>query len=248
MSRVRLSKTEILNGLKKNGIVRLPSFFDAPVVAQLREEALSLLDGRQKVGLKAKAVTAEQSPALARVLHDDTFKEIALGYDRNCRFFVDARITHHTRPGQRALTDTHFDMQRSLKFMIYLSDVDKSSAAFRYCLGSHRRNTAFRSRYLLMGGAPKELPNVAGPAERFVFADMEGPRGTLLIFDTDGFHTGGHLLPGRERLLVRSRTLLSGWYDHPILKEVAQRNPLRPLAARLAPQGRGATAGKARAQ
>jgi YHS domain-containing protein len=39
---------------------------------------------------------------------------------------------------------------------------------------------------------------------------MEGPGGTLIVFDTDGFPSAGILQEGK-RLLVRARTQLSGW-------------------------------------
>jgi hypothetical protein len=241
-----LAAKQVVRELEKNGVVCLQSFFDRRSVEKMRGEAISLLGARQ--WRKRTPRDLEQRfPALYEALNSDVFREIAVGYDPKCQFFCDAIVEHDTSAGE-IITDIHFDMMRSLKFMIYLADVDKSSAAFRYCLGSHQDNRKLRDRFLLMGGRLPKLPNVPGPNEDHILTDIEGPSGTLIVFDTDGFHSAGLLQEGKERLLVRGRTLLSGWFDHSFLRFAAELNPLRFFAPLLAPKGRLATRGKARAK
>jgi hypothetical protein len=238
------SAAQIVRELGDQGVVCLQSFFDASSVARMRKEATALLDARPVLRVEP-ATLDHRFPSLAQAFNSDLFREIAVGYDPKCKFLCDVVIEHDTKAGQE-ITDIHFDMLRSLKFMIYLSDVDRQSAAFRYCLGSHLENSKFRNRFLLMGGSLEELPNVARPSESYMLKNMEGPSGTLIVFDTDGFHSAGMLQEGRERLLIRSRSLLSGWFDHAVLRRVARLNPLQVFAPALAPLGRGASRGKAK--
>jgi hypothetical protein len=252
-----LSAKEIVRQLKETGAVCLQSFFDPQWVENMRREAATLLTtthngvtdnfnpGGPSVRIDSKVFDSPHFSSFGQALNSNLFREIAIGYDQKSRFFVDAVITQDRIPCK--LTDIHFDLKRSLKFMIYLSDVDKGCAAFRYCLGSHRENRKFRHRFLLMGGLVKELPNIPGPTERLVLTDMEGPRGTLIVFDTEGFHSAGTLQDGNERLLIRARSLLGGRFDYRLFREVAERSPLRLLLPLLVPEGRQATRGSARA-
>jgi len=184
------------------------------------------------------------------VFDSDFFlKEIARGYHSRSGFvFYRGVCVDHAHRFGKTITATHFDTKRCLKFMIYLSDVGKEDAAFSYCPGSHLENTKLRNRFLLMGGALQDIPNVPGPSESYELVPMEGPRGTLIVFDTDGFHSAGTLQEGRERFLVRAGVLLGGWFDNRTLRSAAQLNPLRFLASSLAPKERLRTRGSSRAR
>jgi Phytanoyl-CoA dioxygenase (PhyH) len=259
MGRSAPSAGEIVVALEESGVVCLPSLFDVPFVEDMRREALMVLSAApdhmttfrtdqpsgRLVWVHPEVLRAPRFPFLGQALRSDLVREIATGYDPKCDFFRNATITHDHRP--RKITDIHFDDKRSLKFMIYLCDVDKDSAAFRYCLGSHRKNRKLRNRYLLMGGRLEEIPNILAPDEQVVLTDMEGPAGTLVIFDADGFHAAGSLKDGKERLLIRSRTALSGWFNNRILQQVAKQNPLRAFAPWIVPKGRQASRGYLRA-
>jgi hypothetical protein len=127
-------------------------------------------------------------------------------------------------------------------------DADKDSAAFRYCPGSHAENLKLRNRLLALGGNPKRLPNAAGPSEDIALIDVEGPAGTLIIFDSEGFHSAGSLKAGRERLIARWRNPLSSWFDNKFLRSTAELNPLKYLVTLAVPKGRYATGGSAQAK
>jgi len=259
MGRRAPSAGEIVAKLEESGAVCLPSFFDASFVEEMRREALMLLSAPadhvttfrtdqpsgRLVWVHPEVLQEARFPFISQAFRSDLFREIAVGYDPKCDFFRNAGVVHNHKPLK--ITDIHFDMHRSLKFMIYLCDVDKDSAAFRYCLGSHRKNRKLRNLYHLMGGRVEEIPNIPAPDEQVVLTDMEGPSGTLVIFDTDGFHAAGSLKDGKERLLIRSRTVLSGWFNNRILQHVAKQNPLRVFAPWIVPNGRQATRGFLRA-
>ncbi len=251
------SPAYVVQQLRERGAVSFPGFFPEATVALVRSEALALLDnpvdgvkaepnpGGAGVRIDPRLLAGGGLPGITAALRSDLFQRIARGYDPRSSFCFDAVITHDKVPCK--LTDVHFDTRRSLKFMIYLSDVRRENAAFRYAYGTHRANCSARNRFLLAGGRLNDLPNVPGRSEQVELLDIEGPAGTLIVFDTDGFHSAGLLTPGRERLLIRSRTLLSGWFNYTVLRKVAELNPIGFLLRPPVPEGRRATGGTARA-
>lgn len=251
------SSAQVAEQVRERGAVCFPGFFPQATVAAVRSEALALLDtpvngvkaepnpGGAGVRIEPALLMGSLVPGIAAVLRSDFFQQIARGYDPKSSFCFDAVITHDRIPCK--LTDVHYDSRRALKFMIYLSDVRRENAAFRYAYGTHRANREARHRFLLAGGKLADLPNVPGPSERLELADIEGPAGTLIVFDTDGFHSAGLLGPGKERLLIRSRTLLSGWFNHRVLRKAAELNPIRFFLRPPVLEGRRPTGGSARA-
>ena len=251
MARGNPRPDQVVRRLKEDGVVCLPSFFDEHTTKNMRAEAMTALKkrrrGRRTVRVRPKRRGSRRFPTLARVFYSDFLKEIARGYHPRSEFVFDRGVcVDHANRSDKTITAKHFDMKRSLKFMIYLSDVGKEDAAFSFCPGSHSENTKLRNRFLLMGGKLKDIPNVPGPNESYELVPMEGPRGTLIVFDTDGFHSAGTLQEGRERFLVRAGILLGGWFDNRTLRSAAQLNPLRFLASSLAPKERLQTRGSSR--
>ncbi len=252
------SAKEVVRELKQKGALCLPSFFDAQSVKEMRAEADALLteqiegvnsldphpSGRM-VWVTPQVFNERRFARLGEAFTSAFCREIAASYEPRCKFFRGAMITHDYKPCK--ITDIHFDASPALKFMVYLTDVDKDSAAFRYCLGSHRQNRKLRNRYLLMGGQLKDIPNIPGPAEQIALTDLEGPAGTLILFDTDGFHSAGSLKQGRERLLIRATTFRRDWYHSRVFQNAKIRNPLRIFVPLVVPKGRQATRGYTRA-
>jgi hypothetical protein len=256
-SREHFVAGDIVRELQERGAVCLPGFFDRATAEDMRREALELLsdpiDGVKKTNIpggpsvvinKPAVLNPPRFPALGRALRSDLLKNVSMGYDPKGTFFTRAHITQSITPAK--ITDIHFDSFRFLKFMVYLSDVDRACAALRYCFGSHLDNRNFRYRFLRAGGKIIDLPNVPAPSETVLLEDLEGPQGTLIIFDSDGFHSAGTLQPGKERLLIRTHTKLSGWFNNETLRRVAEFNPLKFFVPSMAP-GRSATGGRTRA-
>jgi hypothetical protein len=245
--------------LRRDGIFVLPGLLEAARVAELRREVDTMLTspgagmgfegnpGGPSVRLLMDRVEPAAIPATVALFRSVALEEIAREYLSDCAFCADAVITHHVRVGTH--TDVHFDTRRSLTCMIYLNDVDRGNAAFRYAAGTHRANHAFRIAYMRAAGAPESLPNIPAPEERMELADIEGPAGTLILFDSDGFHSAGTLSAGRERMAIRSRSLARHWLEGRLLKRFIRSvfNPFR-LKPPLVPAGRRTTSGQARAQ
>lgn len=109
------------------------------------------------------------------------------------------------------ITHTHFDYFRTIKAMVYLDDTGEDNGAFRYAAGTHRRNAKFRQSFLAKGYSLTSMPNIV-KSDQVSDHGIEmqpycGAAGTLLVFDTEGFHTGGVIRPGCARRTIRSRSL-----------------------------------------
>lgn len=243
--------------LQQDGIAVWPGILDAARVVELRREADAILaspgpgmgfegnPGGSSVRLLMDRVEPAALPATIAILRSATLEAITRAYLSDCDFCADAVIAHDVRG---AGPDVHFDMRRSLKCMIYLNDIDSGHAAFRYAAGTHRLNGAFRVAYVRAAGAPESLPNIPAPEEQIELTDIEGPAGTMILFDSDGFHSAGILSAGRERLLIRSRSLARHWLDGRLARRFIRSalNPFR-LKPPVVPAGRQATWGHARA-
>ena len=111
------------------------------------------------------------------------------------------------------ITDVHFDTERSLKFLIYLLDTDVSNGAFAYARGSHVENTAYRAKFLSQGGHLQELQNCPAETESDTInlEPLVGPAGSMIIFDTDGWHSAGRLENDtKERRAIRLESKFAG--------------------------------------
>jgi hypothetical protein len=102
----------------------------------------------------------------------------------------------------------HFDRWRSLKAMVYLTDVGEGDGAFSVVPGSHKRGAELRRSYrnLPYGIRPNRVVSDF-PEDYKKPVKILGPAGTLILFDSDIFHSGGDIYEGRERKLIRSH-----WY------------------------------------
>ena len=122
--------------------------------------------------------------------------------------------------------------------------------ALRFAKGTHRENTQFRKRFLVRGSRVADIPNIPAPDEEVEPETVAAPAVSLLVFDTDGFHSAGTLAPGQERKSLTSTSypsrlspvLRPRWYSPQGLRE-SRLNPLRAFAPH-APAGRVQTHGR----
>ena len=120
-------------------------------------------------------------------------------------------FAHEYKP--MSISEVHFDSRRSLKFMIYLRDTDVENGAFEYMKGSHLDNAAYREEYLGRGGQILDLQNLFSSAEpnNVELRPNAGGAGSLIVFDTDGWHSAGSLSDTKkERKVIRTRYLFGG--------------------------------------
>lgn len=100
----------------------------------------------------------------------------------------------------------HFDRVRSFKFFLYLSDIDVSCGALHLSPKSREQGTKL-NKFMEEKGLYEDRRRLEESAPEYVEAfppePIEGPAGTLIVFDTDTFHKGGVVEEGKERLIVR---------------------------------------------
>ena len=151
---------------------------------------------------------AQLDPKLKSIVHNEVVGEIFA--KRSCSP-KDVCITNEVN--SEAITRNnylHFDRLRSLKMLVYLTDVCEDSGPFVVCPGTHMIGAKLRRSF-------KSAPSYEGKKNRIKidYPDLEyadelpivGPPGTTILFDSDAFHKGGDISSGKSRMVIRSH-----WY------------------------------------
>jgi hypothetical protein len=211
--------------------------------------------GRNGLAMIPATEIRSRFPALRRSFYTDWSRAVARGYlGSHCAYQERVVCTHELRE-LHPITAPHFDSLRSLKFLIYLLDTDERNGAFRFAPGTHTANAESAQAWRDAGGRVRDTPNVATEDEAGALQSVNGPAGTLVVFDSDGFHSGGMLQPGTERRVVRAqcyprprlhlqpRRLSTQWFREVVWNPLLRRSPVpsRPATSghsnvRAAPQ------------
>jgi len=94
----------------------------------------------------------------------------------------------------------HYDRGLGLKFFVYLNPVNRENGAFRYDLGSHKSNAV---KQALSWQSEFPILNYVPESEVRRITHLEGAAGSVILFDTAGYHRAGTLEHGGERWVVR---------------------------------------------
>ena len=194
---------------EKNGFIILPEFYK--ITEEHLENADSLMTdygykiGRRHATHNYKALPENLKSLVCneeiRLFFNSFFKEIL-----SCR---DVMITHEYKHDVMERNNwLHFDRWKSLKAMVYLTDVDESNGAFSVVPATHTKASVLRRN-------AKSLPYSLRPnrikldyPQYYKEPDLVlGKAGTLILFNSDVFHVGGNISEGTERMLIRSH-----WY------------------------------------
>lgn len=221
--RIDVSKT--IATLQSDGICFFEALFDHDTVIGLNDDFQNAFDklppgvnmgpkhppGRIAV-ITTSMCEAVSLPTIFSIFMSLQFKAISDAILTKDSIYNDMIVLTHEKIA-KPITDLHFDTQRSLKFLIYLLDTDVSNGAFSYAKRSHIENSAYRKKFLSQGGYLQELQNVPSEIESDTI-DLEpitGPAGSVVIFDTDGWHSAGRLEDDtKERRIIRSRSVFAG--------------------------------------
>ena len=136
------------------------------------------------------------------------------GYVLNDEIFATYEVQSH-----QPILPWHYDRQQSLKFYIYLSETTRINGAFEYVPGSHREGRYRANYHLIRGIRHQDLPNDIPEDEIINPVTIDGSAGDLIIFDADGFHRGGVVQEGKERMVIRG-------HSHPLPKLPQRRSRL----------------------
>ncbi|MFE6554975.1 phytanoyl-CoA dioxygenase family protein [Streptomyces sp. NPDC057746] len=186
---------------------------------------LSRRYGRTVTGEQLKLTmpeVGEQHRDIAEIFRSPALAEIANGYlgkpNTLNRWVI---LTNDYRAADEIL-DFHFDDIGTLKFLVYLDDVDENNGPFEAIPGTHLRTRDIRIqewlrlddynkiRFKVFSSFSEELFYVLyGQFKMFMRAkrvQFTGPAGSLAVFDTDTLHRAGHLAEGKHRRVARSST------------------------------------------
>jgi diketogulonate reductase-like aldo/keto reductase len=169
--------------------------------------------------------------------HDDLGDEVAVPTD--LRAAIDAYFGLKTKIDAQSVLSTpgrldfarrqqlwHSDVEDLLTVKVYtfLTDVDASSGALEYIAESHPKGRFAVPVAELWKHSFVKDPT---PAHTFQVSDellfrhvrpdllrrLEGPAGTVVVFDARGLHRGGHVLQGVRQVAITSHTAPN--YAHP---------------------------------
>ncbi len=116
--------------------------------------------------------------------------------------FMSEIFVHNTPETTEPLSGgLHWDRAQTLKFWIYLNDLEVENGPMRIELDSVQKNAAIRSSAKdpskLVGG----VDNIVEPENEVVY--LTAPAGSVMIHDTDASHGATPVAKGKQRQIIR---------------------------------------------
>ncbi|MGM1061355.1 phytanoyl-CoA dioxygenase family protein [Saccharothrix sp. Mg75] len=164
---------------------------------------------RPGTGSRAARLVTDQIAAILpetfTFLTDTTLRGIAGSYlgrtaTINHAAYLTLDVAHST-----PVTELHYDRKHALKAFLCLTPACRAYGAPEFVPGSHRHSKMIREAHLGAGIPESDLPIEFGHDGR-VAISMNSPAGSLAIFDTDCLHSGGRVLPGKLRRVLRGHS------------------------------------------
>lgn len=205
--------------LREYGMVHIPNFIPAEDIASLREEFEELFkqsagwirtvnyEHGRALSVHREGIDTNKFPVFARTFDDDMMKLLTDQYLGKPNLVNNDIYITHDKPNPEPINPLHFDKILSLKFFLYLLDTTEESGAFQFIPRSHLIGRELANEHLRYGGRMETIGNRTTEQNMIDQAmPIEGPAGTMIIFDTDGYHRGGVVQPGRERMVMRGHS------------------------------------------
>ena len=219
---------EVSNFVRQFGAAVLPNFVAQSTLEELQSEfravlkqpnnayarPLSYQPGRA-VELSRNALPVEHYQTICSFFGSPWMRAVADSYMGHL-FLLNYELyaTHEFIPATD-IAPTHHDKLWTLKFMLYLNDIDVDCGAFGVIPGSAASARArFRGIFekhglkrLSMNDArytAMENDNVSVDLPPVI--DIIGAAGTLIVFDSDTYHHAGSVSTSRERMILRGHT------------------------------------------
>ena len=204
-------KEDIVESLSKYGIAVIHNYVDESRLEKLRIESLDLLGVKTKDRLQIdecsmqrlplKELNSEKYPIMSSLTNDEIFGYVTKDFFHPYSNRLENVYIHRDVNKMAFNSVWHMDPVTTVKFYVYLNDVDKTNGAFKYNLGSHREGY-YRLMYKRQTGDTH--PTFGIPEEEILNAvDIEAKAGTMVIFNPIGTHSAGKIEKGKERLVIR---------------------------------------------
>jgi ectoine hydroxylase-related dioxygenase (phytanoyl-CoA dioxygenase family) len=166
-------------------------------------------------------------PLIWETFNQEFIRNVAVGY-----LGAPATVSRHIiltedhGPAEH-VTPYHFDELNSLKFLLYLEDIDEENAPLTVIPGTHEQGRRIREHEWLRVDDYDRIRSRIFEAfsEEFCYSvfgafkallltrtvALTGPAGSVIVFDTDLLHQGGMLAEGRERKVMRGSCYRGFW-------------------------------------
>ena len=205
----------ILSLLETHGLVVIDTYLDTETNTQLLSEFEEILSGgdnehqfqkpysqgRCSVVAREK-ISGTAIPTTKEVFSRPFMENLAKTYvGEDVKFNYEIYVVNDVVGSKHVANDLHFDVTKSFKFFMYLTDTTAENGAFGCVPGSHSKSTEIRKE---LGGNVnyEDLSSSRTlPCEEEDVIPIEGPAGSLIIFNTEVFHRAGHVSQGERKVM-----------------------------------------------
>jgi len=208
-----------LEKLAEEGVLILENFLDEDSLNSLLQEYdqilatennyISKLDYPQGVArrIEFNDLDAITFPKTSEVFNMEFMRKVAdryLGTPNHFNHEIYVAKDEHEKVN--ALNELHYDKLSTLKFFLYLNDIDESNGAFEAVPGSHLLAQSIMEFYRKRGKKISKLPNRQLPEELQNAVPMVAKAGSLIVFTTDTYHRAGRVEAGKNRKIMRAHS------------------------------------------
>jgi len=218
MQKIKLNKfdknlhSNIKNVVAKYGICIIENFIDLKELESFKIELNQVLSSdiennrevksNYTVMKKLSFNSIKNFEKIYNFCNFDLYKRLAENFFNTKYFNIREEVyMHRDENGADRNTQWHQDPQTSIKFFLYLQDTDETNGAMQYSLGSHSDGIYRLKSLRLMG----ETTPTYGRDEDFISTPviLSAKAGSLLVFNTAGFHRAGNIEQGKKREVIR---------------------------------------------
>jgi len=218
INNLKISKSEkdlqnrIKNIVTEYGVCIIENFFNLDDLANLKNELNAILnsDIEKSRDIKTnhtlmKRLSINSTKPFSNIFNFcnfQLFKTLASDFfSTNNNDIKEEVYIHKDKDGADNNVKWHQDPQVSLKFFLYLQDTDENCGAMQYSIGSHSDGIYRLKAARLMGDSNPTLGRTEKSISNKVILKAKG--GSLLVFNTAGFHRAGDIKIGKKREVIR---------------------------------------------
>ena len=223
-SNIEIAIDAVVNDLKNSGFFIIHEVFDDVTCQNFKQQfdecfnyerdvysEVDEHDGAVCLRLKPlwRFKNQKKFPHFLKFFNSSIFKSITERFFNNSKIdYMSEIFIHRTSQTIDPLSkELHWDRHQTLKFWLYVNDVNKNSGAMRIIPGSAAKNRIIRKnagdRTKIIGG----LENLSNTGEATY---LEAKKGSIMIFNTDCSHGASPVAAGHRREIVRGHCRLLG--------------------------------------
>jgi hypothetical protein len=233
-----------LSNLRKNGYCVLPALVNPEVCDKLLKIANSeichaYIDGEKVLSVKfnpknpiavkyqVPSSTLINKEVVQEIISDASIIDLVQKYLGSAPVLDTVNMWWTTAinkdPDSHAAQLFHFDMDKIkwLKLFIYVTDVSEKTGPHTFVSGSHKSGS-MPKQLLSKGYARHEDKEILEFYKQSQLKEFCGPKGTVILEDTRGFHKGTPVKEGQRLMfeLELSNSLFGGEHPRPELKKI----------------------------